>query len=315
MRIHRIRYRLVFATAVVLGACRTAEPLASTPHVTSTSPADPRPTYDHPPTREFPTPEPTPARWPTPEIPDEDPIDQELELPNTSVQTLDVYWPESGGDWPIIVLLHGGDVDKRSVRKLAMRVAGHGAVVFTPNYQSSEALPDGIARGAEEAACAVRFARIHGAEYGGDPGPVIIVGHSGGGAFGAFVALAGDQFHGDCRVAEGDTTSEMLIALDGAFDLPRYTSEALLREAPAEDWLKASPYSYIESAPSGTRLSFHFFVGLETELLRDAQALRDALVRAGYLVTLTQFPGIDHMRMASGSHASTVWAIVTLMGQ
>jgi acetyl esterase/lipase len=312
---------LAIAIAVMIGACQaesggeSVSPTSTSSGAVATTTLGVRTPFELPPTREFPTPEATATRWPTPEIPDEGPIGQELDIPYTSVQNLDVYWPESGGDWPIIVLLHGGDVDKRSVRELAMRVAGHGAVVFTPNYESSEALPDGIARGAEEAACGVRFARTHGAEYGGDPGRVIIAGHSGGAAFGAFVALAGDQFYGDCRVAEGDTTPKMLIGLDGAFDLPRYTSEALLREVPAEDWLKASPYSYIESAPNGTGLSFHFFVGLETELLRDAQAFRDALQEAGYSVTLTQFPGIDHMRMASGSHANTVWAIVTLMRQ
>ena len=44
-----------------------------------------------------------------------------------------------------------------------------------------------------------------------------------------------------------------------------------------------------------------------------AQAFRDVLHQAGYEATLTQFPGVEHMRMASERHENTVWAIVTLM--
>jgi acetyl esterase/lipase len=95
--------------------------------------------------------------------------------------------------------------------------------------------------------------------------------------------------------------------------LPRYISEATLRAAPPEEWLKISPYTYVDQAPHRSGLAFHLFVGLESELRQDAQAFRDALVQAGYPVTLTQFPGIDHMRMASERHANTVWAITRLI--
>jgi acetyl esterase/lipase len=122
------------------------------------------------------------------------PVDGERNVPYTSQQDLDVYWPLSQGAWPVVVLLDGGDGNKTYARGLAIVVAGQGAVVFVPEYQSSEPPPDRITRGAEEVACAVRFAKAHGAEYGGDPQRVVIIGHSGGAAFGALAALAGDQF-------------------------------------------------------------------------------------------------------------------------
>jgi acetyl esterase/lipase len=303
---------------LLLAACQPAEPGLLTPTAATgagTLSARPGPTFAPPSTRVFPTPEVTPTRWPTPQVPGGAAIEQELDVPYTSVQDLDVYWPESGNGWPIVVLLHGGNVDKTHVRGLAMRVAGHGAVIFVPEYQSYEPPPDRITRGVEEAACAVRFAKAHGAEYGGDSEQVIIVGHSAGGAFGALVALAGDTFPGDCLVADGDTTPNGLIGLDGAYDLPRYTSAEKLGAAPAEEWLRISPYAYVNSVPRRAGLSFHLFVGLEPGLLQDAQAFRDALQRAGYEVTLTQFPGINHMRMASERHENTVWAIVTLLGE
>jgi hypothetical protein len=105
----------------------------------------------------------------------------------------------------------------------------------------------------------------------------------------------------------------MVIGLDGAYHLPRYTSAETLGKAPAAEWLRISPYTYVDTVPRRTDLAFHLFVGLEAELLQDAQAFRDALQQAGYEATLTQFPGIDHMRMASERHENTVWAIVTLM--
>ena len=315
------RAMVVFALSVllVLPACRSAGPgagiatSAPTDAATATPLPGPRPTFDLPATQVFPTPEVTPTRWPTPQIPAGTAIDQELNVPYTSAQNLDVYWPSSHNAWPVVVLLHGGDVSARSARGLAMTVAGQGAVVFVPEYQSYEPPPDRITRGAEEAACAVRFAKAHGAEYGGDPEHFIIVGHSAGGAFGALVALAGDQFRGDCIAAGGDVTLQMLIGLDGAYDLLRYIPVESVGAAPAEEWLRISPYAYVDRVPRRTDLSFHLFVGLETELLQDAQAFRDALLRGGYQVTLTQFPGIDHMRMASERHANTVWAIVALM--
>jgi acetyl esterase/lipase len=240
-------------------------------------------------------------------------VDYRIDIPYTSEQELDVYWPTSGSAWPVVVILHGGDTSKGSAKGLAMRVAGHGAVVFVPEYQSHEPPPDRITRGAEEATCAVRFAGAHGQEYGGDPNHIVVVGHSGGAAFGSLVALAGDQFPGDCTVAEGDANPNVLIGLDGAYDLMRYISDETLGAAPAKEWLKISPYEYVDRAPRRADLSFHLFVGLETELLQDAQAFREALHRAGYPVALAQFPGIDHMRMASENHANTVWAIVTHM--
>jgi acetyl esterase/lipase len=196
-----------------------------------------------------------------------------------------------------------------------MRVAEHGAAVFVPEYQSSEQPAGGIARGAEEVGCAVRFAKAHAAEYGGDRERVIIVGHSGGGSFGALVALAGEQFVGDCLVPAGDATPDMVIGLDGAYHLPRYVSPETLGAAPAEEWQRITPYTYVDAGARRRGLTFHLFVGLEQELLQDAQAFRDVLQAAGYEVTLTQFPGIDHMRMASDRHENTVWAIVTLMDE
>ena len=48
-------------------------------------------------------------------------------------------------------------------------------------------------------------------------------------------------------------------------------------------------------------------------VLLPASACQSGALSAPTAVALTQFPGIDHMRMASENHANTVWAILTLM--
>jgi len=233
----------------------------------------------------------------------------------TSGEKIDVYSPADHADWPIIVILHGGGLRKEDVSILANALAGQGVVVFAPEYLSYPPPPDKIMTGVEEVACAIRFARVYGPDYGGNPNRIIVVGHSGGGSFGAVAALAGDQFHGDCLVTGESAIPDMFIGLDGAYDILRYVPEEKLRLAPPEEWIMFSPFTYIRDSTSPKDLPFHLFVGKEIELLQNAQAFQDALQQAGFHASLTQFPGIDHMYIASGNHKNTVWAIVSLINQ
>ena len=310
---------VAFLSLSILPACQSldldaslASPKATAPHSFTT---DPKPTFDLPPTQVLPTPLSTPTMKPTPQVPQAIAINEQSDIPYMNTQKLDVYWPQSLEAWPIVVILHGGHIKKRSSRGLAIAVAGQGAVVFVPEYQSYEPPPDKIEVGAQEVSCAMKYARVKGPDYGGDPERLIVVGHSAGGAFGALITLADDQFPGDCLINEGSTAPDIFIGLDGAYDILRYIPKANLGGAPSEQWLRISPYTYIPSSPIRNDLSFHLFVGEEIELLQNAQSFRDALLQAGYEVTLEQFPGVDHMWIASGYHANTVWAISKILHQ
>ena len=140
----------------------------------------------------------------------------------TSEQKMDIYSPITPGDWPIVVVLHGGGSTKSEVQGISQAIAQRGAVVFAPKYRSSEPLlpSDTITQGPEDAACAVRFARAKAAGYGTKPTPrLILVGHSAGGAIGMTVMLAGDDFKGDCLVNEGSALPDAFVGLDGAYDI------------------------------------------------------------------------------------------------
>ena len=149
-------------------------------------------------TQILPTPEPYPTVAVIP-LPAPLQINEKIDLPYNSYELLDVYSPVSAGSWPVVIVLHGAGVTKASVSDLARSIAGLGAVVFTPSYDTNK----GPAGSFEDVACAVRFGRAHASRYGGKDDRVIVVGHSLGGLAGALMMFAGDEFTGDCLTQQG----------------------------------------------------------------------------------------------------------------
>lgn len=307
------------ALCLVLAACQPSaqpEPTRSpAPEPTQVVvPASPTPTPRALATQTLPTPETIPLPGPTPALAEPMEVSSALDLPYTSERTLDVFAPTIADEWPLVVVLHGGNVSSKSVRGLAQAVAGQGAVVFVPNYHSSQPTSaEVISLGAEDAACAVRYARAHAVEYGGTPDRVIAVGHSAGGAYAAIMALAGDNFLGDCLVSEGSALLDGMVGLDGAYDLLRYVEPEFLELGSPEAWEQITPFTYVGREPARPGLEFVFFAGAETELVQNAQALRDALQAAGYSASATQIPGVDHMSMGGSYLPQTIAAITDLM--
>jgi len=307
---------LTCSLALLLAACAPeAPPPLPTPSATvvipSPTPAS-TPTPALPPTQAFPSPEPSPTATVEAVLPEAKEVVITANLDYARDVQLDVYRPAGSGEWPVVLLLHGGGLSKTSVSGLARAISGQGLVVFVPTYSSSPPSPQAITLGAEDVACAARYARAHAAEYGGKAGRLVAVGHSGGGAFGMLLALAGDEFTGDCVVPDGSGRVDGLVGLDGAYDLLRYISASTLQRASAEAWLAISPYAQLERQPFHPGVAFRLFAGRETELVQDGQAMRDALTRAGYPVEFTQIPGVDHMGMASSKRSQTLLAIVEL---
>lgn len=160
--------------------------------------ADGRATDDLPTTAEQPAPTPSPT--PSVEF-----------LMNTAVYhsgdesdgwyeaRLDVYAPvERGdGDLPVVVMFHGapGVIEKASLHNVAEATAERGAVVFVPNWGNFRWGDDPDAarsRGLmtmDAAACAVSYAVVHAAEYGGDPERLALLGNSAGASPAALAGL------------------------------------------------------------------------------------------------------------------------------
>ena len=93
---------------------------------------------------------------------------------------LDILAPEGGASLPTFVLVPGGPArfaDRRYMDLLATGLAQRGAVVFLTTYRS-RITNDDDAAALLDIRCAIRFARAHTTDHGGDPGRVVLVGHS-----------------------------------------------------------------------------------------------------------------------------------------
>ena len=106
-------------------------------------------------------------------------------------QALDVYRPKGlAAPAPVVVFFYGGnwrDGDRADYRFVGQAMATRGYVCVIPDYRLYPAVtyPAFVA----DAALAVRWARDHAGDYGGDPARLFVMGHSAGAYLAAMVAV------------------------------------------------------------------------------------------------------------------------------
>lgn len=126
----------------------------------------------------------------------------------------DILAPATGGDHPTVVMLNGGATPferRRYQQELAVALAERGAVVFLLSYRSA-ATGSYDSESRNDVRCAVRYARANAAGYGGDPGRVVVVGHSMGGLMGLELAVQPDEDANGC-LADGSSRPDGVIGL------------------------------------------------------------------------------------------------------
>jgi len=213
----------------------------------------------------------------------------------------------------VVVVTHGVAQNRHHFTDLAEAIASQGSVVynidvmFTIPYRPSF----------ERIACAVRFARTTAADYGGDPSSITLVGNSAGASTGVVVALAGDDFEGDCVVTEGSALLNALVGFEGDYDYP-YTfypdgwDHTYLKDEDPELWHAINPYSHIGRNPE---LQIRLVYGDEVDPAwydvqpEVAMEFHQALVEAGYDVELIFVEGASHTDLTNQSHSSDAFAI------
>jgi acetyl esterase/lipase len=151
----------------------------------------------------------------------------------------------------VVVVVHGLFKSRSSLETLSKAIASQGAVVY--NIDAGYGSPH-LTSAFERIACAVRFARDTAADYGGDPGWVSLVGHSSGGEHGAVIALAGDDFAGDCEVTDASALVDALVAYEGPFDWGTTVYDSSfdgtsIKDEDPELWHAINPYSHIGRNP------------------------------------------------------------------
>ena len=103
---------------------------------------------------------------------------------SSAAQSLDIYTPPHAQSAPVIVMVHGGGwrIGDKTSRGVVENKLKHwlpqGFVLVSVNYRM---LPDAqVDVQAQDVATAVSYVESHAAEWGGDGGKVILMGHSAG---------------------------------------------------------------------------------------------------------------------------------------
>jgi acetyl esterase/lipase len=141
-------------------------------------------------------------------------------------QQLDVYTPEkpAAAPMPVLVFFYGGgwtSGHRQDYGFAGQALASRGFVTVVPDYRLAPAhpYPDFVT----DAASAVRWARDHAAQYGGDPTRIVLAGHSAGAYLALMLALDDDFLRGagvDYAAIKG------AVGLSGPYDFYPFDVES-----------------------------------------------------------------------------------------
>jgi acetyl esterase/lipase len=208
-------------------------------------------------------------------------------------QRLDVYAPPAAPAKaaPVAVFFYGGSWDsgrRQDYGWAARAIAAQGFVTLAPDYRLYPEVryPDFIADGA----LAVRWAVDHAATFGGDPGRIVLIGHSAG-AYNA-VMLALDQDY--LKAAGVDPRAIKAVAgLSGPYDfLPLNGPITTNTFGQAADLAATQPLAYVRADAPPAFLA----TGDKDDTVypRNTIKLAKALRAAGAVVDEQIYPGLNH---------------------
>lgn len=183
----------------------------------------------------------------------EDNVVEPIEAP---VQQMDVYYPASGGPWPVFLYVHGGSwMEGDKAEGEGWRgLNEQGFLVVSLNYRLSpiNKFPTMI----EDLKCAVRFLRAHAGDFNLDPDHIAALGASAGGHLVALMGVADETAGWDVEYYPDQSSRiQAVITIAGFFDFsqkipggvgtPIYTAFGALAGADSPKLTTASPITYI----------------------------------------------------------------------
>jgi len=241
-------------------------------------------------------------------------VDLEYARPAGIPQRLDLHVPDGAGPWPLLVFIHGGgwqSGDKTlSPAGAQLRQASRGYAVASVNYRLS-----GVASHpaqVHDCKAAIRWLRLHAAEYRLDPERVGVWGSSAGGHLAALVGTSADVLALEGEEAPGSTARvRAVVDWYGPSDFPNLKAQALpcsgdhstatspegkmlgcaVAECP-EKAREASPITWV----SADDPPFHIVHGTNdcTVPPLQSETLHEALLAAGVDSSLTMIAGAGH---------------------
>jgi acetyl esterase/lipase len=164
-------------------------------------------------------------------------------------QLLDVYTPDTPGDYPVVIYIQGGgwnSGNKELYALVAQKLVPHGMVVVVPKYAlyPDATYPQMVA----DVASVVAWSNQHIAEYGGNPQRIVLGGQSAGAQLSA-MALLDDQ---QLRTAGVDAAVVCgYYGISGVYDIAaQYAYEQSFgRTAPVMTAVMGGPTAFAATSP------------------------------------------------------------------
>ena len=203
----------------------------------------------------------TPSPIPTPTFAFEKFGAAELDVtyctPNDIPQQMDIYYPTSGGPWPVLLYVHGGGWSEGDKAEgVSWRtMTEHGFLVVSVNYRLASyenKFPVMI----EDVKCAVRYLRAYASQYNLAADHIGAAGASAGGHLVALLGLADEAAGWDTgEYADQSSHVQAVVTLAGPSDFTRgdYNSATMaiyyafdeMPGSPSAKLAAASPVTYI----------------------------------------------------------------------
>ncbi len=213
---------------------------------------------------------------------------------NAQRQSLDLYLPSGRTDFPVVFLAYGGQFrngDKARLAYLARTLAREGLGVVAVNYRQTDRTPGQVVHPGhvEDVAQAFAWTYRHIGGYGGDPGQIILMGHSGGGTLVSL--LATDRRYLAAHGLSPDLVRGVVGVSAGTYDLTRLTGfEDVF--GTVEQQRAASPLTYVDGTQPPYLVLF-----AQSDLpgfAQDSTAFHQALTTAGSPAELHMIPDRNH---------------------
>ena len=205
---------------------------------------------------------------------------------------LDVYRPARAANAPVVVFFYGGGWDsgrRQDYRFVGRALARRGFVTVVPDYRIYPEVrwPTFL----QDSAQAVRWAKNHAGEYGGDPQRLLLMGHSAG-AYNA-VELALDRRWLSAVGLDAQRDVKGVVGLAGPYDfLPLHSDELRTIFGPAEGRPATQPINYVD----GKNPPLFLAVDTGDKVVQPGNTTRlAAKVRAaGGSVQVREYKGLSH---------------------
>jgi acetyl esterase/lipase len=208
-------------------------------------------------------------------------------------QSLDIYAPEgSQQNLPVLLFVHGGSWEsggKDNYEFAGRSFAAQGFLTLVADYRKRPEHP--YPSFVEDAALALAFAQKQAAQFGGDDGPVVAVGHSAG-AYNLAQAVLDRRYLMAAGVDESGIKA--VVTLAGPFDfLPLDTRVSIETFGQVADLASTQPITFAR----GDAPPFLLLTGTEDTTVRprNSEALFSKLAGLGAKVQIKHYAGVGHV--------------------